>query len=451
MTWTPRWKLPKNSGGGTNVGSPITASDPDAGDTLTYSLSGTDAASFAIGSSTGQISTKSGETYNYEAKSSYLLTVEVSDGNEGTDSIAVTVNLNNVNEAPSFTANLETTLSVAEDSLAGTNVGSAITATDPEGDTLTYSLVGFAGSETDAAAFEIGSSTGQITTKSGVTYDRDAKSSYTFIAVATEKDTDEGLTNAVVITVNLTEAAGDTSGNANGQGDGTSQQQQAPPNTVPAFDDGITTKLTLDENSGASTNVGSPITATDPDEGDAVTYSLSGTDAASFDIGSSTGQITTKTNVTYDYETKSSYSLSVDASDGKLTASTPVAINLNDVNEAPAFAGSSTTREVAENSAAGTSVGDAITATDPDAKDTLTYSLSGTDAASFAIGSSTGQITTKSGVTYDYEAKPSYSLTVEATDAKGLSDSIGVTVNLADATTATACETSLGTISAAAL
>ena len=104
-----------------------------------------------------------------------------------------------------------------------------------------------------------------------------------------------------------------------------------------------------------------------------------------------------------------------------------------------------------ENSTAGTSVGDAVVAADPDANDTLTYSLSGTDASSFAIGSSTGQIATKTGVTYDYEAKASYSLTVEATDANGLSDSIAVTVTLTDATLATACETSLGTLSAAAL
>ena len=54
--------------------------------------------------------------------------------------------------------------------------------------------------------------------------------------------------------------------------------------------------------------MGSPIAATDPDD-DALTYSLSGTDSASFEIGSSTGQITTKPGVTYDYEAKSSYSL----------------------------------------------------------------------------------------------------------------------------------------------
>ena len=42
-------------------------------------------------------------------------------------------------------------------------------------------------------------------------------------------------------------------------------------------------------------------------------------------------------------------------------------------------------------------------------ENTLTYSLEGTDAGSFDIVASSGQIKTKSGVTYDHEAKSSYS------------------------------------------
>ena len=51
--------------------------------------------------------------------------------------------------------------------------------------------------------------------------------------------------------------------------------------------------------------------------------------------------------------------------------------------------------------------------------DTLTYSLTGTDASKFDIGSSTAQITVASGTTLDYEAKTSYSVTVNVTDKKG--------------------------------
>ena len=60
--------------------------------------------------------------------------------------------------------------------------------------------------------------------------------------------------------------------------------------------------FTLPENSAADVVVGM-VTATDADD-DNLTYSLEGTDAASFDIDSGTGEIKTKTGVTYNYEEK---------------------------------------------------------------------------------------------------------------------------------------------------
>ena len=399
-------QVAENSPGGTNVGAALTATDPE-NDTLTYSLSGTDASSFAIGASTGQITTKSGEAYDYETKSSYSLSVTAVDGKGGTTSIAVTVNLTDANEAPVFgeggadeSGVKTTTRQVAENSGGGVNVGAPVTATDPDSDTLTYSLSG-----TDASSFAIGASTGQITTVANVNYDYETKSSYSLTVKASDGD---GLSDSIALTVNLTNV------------------EETLPNRAPAFASESATRQVA-ENSAGGVNVGAPVTATDPDD-DTLTYSLSGTDASSFAIGASTGQITTVANVNYDHETKPSYSLTVEASDGELTDSIAVTVNLTDVNEAPAFAASSATLEVAENSAGGVNVGAPVTATDPD-DDALTYTLSGTDASSFAIGASTGQVTTVDGETYDYETKPSYSLTVKATDEDGLSGSITVTVN----------------------
>ena len=100
-------------------------------------------------------------------------------------------------------------------------------------------------------------------------------------------------------------------------------------------------------------------------------------------------------------------------------------------NNAPVFADASVTREVEENSAVGTSVGAVVTATDAD-NDTLTYSLEGTDAASFEIDSGTGQIKTVTGVTYNFEAtKNSYSVTVKASDGTA-SATIAVTIDVTD-------------------
>ena len=75
-------------------------------------------------------------------------------------------------------------------------------------------------------------------------------------------------------------------------------------------------------------------------------------------------------------------------------------------------------KSVAENSRAGTAVGDPVAATDQGefGPDTLTYSLEGADAASFDIDSGTGQIRVKAGNIPDFEAKPTYTVTVIAAD-----------------------------------
>ena len=77
-------------------------------------------------------------------------------------------------------------------------------------------------------------------------------------------------------------------------------------------------------------------------------------------------------------------------------------------------------------------IGSPVTATDAD-NDPLTYSLDTTGAASFHIVPTSGQIQTKSGVTYDHEASNSYSVTVKADDSNGGTDTIGVTITVTDA------------------
>ncbi len=433
----------ENSADGTNVGAAVTAADPDPGDTLTYSLSGTDAASFIIEAATGQITTKTGVTYDYESKSSYSLTVDVSDGNGGTASIAVTVNLNDVlechNEAGTFseTASFDGDWHAADCKAHHQDSRARYFHFTLDAETeVTITL--------SAGTLYVSSDTpnnGWGTTPGGGYEHR----------VNARRGNGKLLHHGSANTATLTLSSGDYTAEAAqttvsggtftleiGLPDPATSEDKTEPdppaNQAPAFDANIDTTLEIPENSAAGTNVGSPITATDPDEGNTLTYTLSGTDAASFAIVASTGQITTKAGVTYDYETKKSYSLAVGVSDGNGgTDSIAVTVSLTDVNEAPVFAdGASATREVAENSAASVNVGAAVTASDPDTGDTLTYSLSGTDAASFAIGSSTSQITTKSGVTYDYETKKSYSVTVGVSDGNGGTDSIAVTVSLTD-------------------
>ena len=111
----------------------------------------------------------------------------------------------------------------------------------------------------------------------------------------------------------------------------------------------------------------------------------------------------------------------------------PVAVNDNDAaNAAPAFAADTATRSFVENTAAGTDIGAPLTATDADSGDTLTYTLGGADADSFDLDSTSGQLSTKSGVVYDHEARASYTVAVSVSDGNGGSDSIDVTVEVTD-------------------
>ena len=104
-------------------------------------------------------------------------------------------------------------------------------------------------------------------------------------------------------------------------------------------------------------------------------------------------------------------------------------------NNAPVFPGSSTERRVEENLGAATDpggrpVGGAVAATDDDPDDTLAYSLEGTDAGSFSIDRGSGQIRTLSGLAYDYEERPRYSVTVKADDRNGGTAAIAVTIQI---------------------
>ena len=188
--------VPENTAPGQNVGEPVAARDPNS-DRLTYSLGGTDSASFGIIVSSGQLRTKA--ALNYEAKDTYVVTVSVRDGKdpEGNpdsstdDTIRVTINVTDVNEAPPrtttrrsggggggggggfvpsqppvFTGGARTAITITGNSPAGANVGRPVSAADATNYGLTYSLDG-----PDAAFFTINQTTGQIRVATGTTLD----------------------------------------------------------------------------------------------------------------------------------------------------------------------------------------------------------------------------------------------------------------------------------------
>ncbi len=93
----------ENMTGVHNIGNPIIATDPE-NTTLAYSLEGTDKDAFTLISNSGQLRTKSGETYDYETQPRYFVDVKATDGHSGERTISVNIDLTDVNEAPTFTS-----------------------------------------------------------------------------------------------------------------------------------------------------------------------------------------------------------------------------------------------------------------------------------------------------------------------------------------------------------
>lgn len=242
---------------GTGVVYCVSATDPDAGATLTYALAGTDAALFDIVASTGIVTFKAAPNYEAPADAGannvYDITVTASDGTNTTAAQAVAITVTNVNEMPTFTSG--TTASFAE-SATGTVYTAAATDQDA-GTTLTYALGG-----ADAASFSINASTGAVTFVSPPNFE--AKSSYGITVTASDGT---NTTAAQAVTVSVTNI-----------------------NEAPAVVSGAPTTDTIVVNQALSA-AGIASLFSDVDAGDTLTYSATGL-PSTLTLNPSTGAIT---------------------------------------------------------------------------------------------------------------------------------------------------------------
>ena len=126
-----------------------------------------------------------------------IFTYEVRDAGSPSLSSAATVALtiDPVNDSPVFTSPT-TSRSVPETAGSGDNVGAPVTATDVDGDTLTYRLVG-----ADAGFFNIGARSGQITVAEAVTLDRETRDTYIVTVDASDSN---GGTASTDVTITVT-------------------------------------------------------------------------------------------------------------------------------------------------------------------------------------------------------------------------------------------------------
>ena len=304
------------------------------------------------------------------------------DASQGTTDITLTGTGSSGNAAP--TDITLTPSSLAENNAAGATVGTLAAVDSDAGQTHTFSLVSGTG-DTDNGSFSITGSSLKI----GVVADYESKSSY---SIRVQADDGEGGTYQKTLAVAVT--------NVN----------EAPVNIT-------LTPSSLAENNAAGATVGS-LSATDVDAGQTHSFSLvagtGDTDNGSFSI---TGA-SLKIGVVADYESKSSYSIRVQADDGSggLVQKT-LTVSVTNANDAPTNITLSSS-SILENNTAGAAVG-SLSATDVDAGQTHSFSLvvgtGDTDNGSFSISGSSLKI----GVVGSYATKSSYSVRVQADDGAG--------------------------------
>ncbi|MBE9250101.1 cadherin domain-containing protein, partial [Dolichospermum sp. LEGE 00240] len=333
---------------------------------------------------------------DFETKSSYSILVKTTDQGGLSYEKQLTLNVNDLNEAPTSLTLSNNSINENVDLL--TVIGD-FSATDPDaGNTLfTYSLVNGAG-DTDNNVFTISSNQLKI----NASPDFETKNSYSILVKTTDQG---GLSYEKQLTINVNDL------------------NESPTNL-------ILSNTSINENVASLTVVGD-FSTTDPDAGNTFTYTLiSGvgdTDNNVFSISSNQLKI----NASPDFETKNSYSIRVQTTDqGGLSYEKQLTIGVTNVNETPTNLILSNTN-INENVAPLTVIGNFST-TDVDAGNTFTYTLiSGagdTDNNLFTISSNQLKINASP----DFETKSSYSILVKTTDQGGLSYEKQLTIGVND-------------------
>ena len=307
-------EVAENTASGTAIGDPVTATDPDVGDTLTYGLDASgDHSHFAIDTASGQLRTSG--ALDYEGTSSYAVTVTVRDGNGGTASVDVTITVTDVADTPPGQPDTPEIINVEETSFRVTWTAPAVGSSAITGYGIQYKLA----SEEDSAYADVKPTpTGTVTGYNLVNQGGQTVAEGTSYAVRVRAKNAEGwgLWSEAASVVTAGAAPSEASNN--------------PPSFAAA-----SATVEVAENTASGTAIGDPVTATDPDVGDTLTYGLDASgDHSHFAIDTASGQL--RTSGALDYEGTSSYAVTVTVSDGNGgTASVDVIITVTDVADTP--------------------------------------------------------------------------------------------------------------------
>ncbi len=395
-------RVSRNALVGSNVSPAVRAEDPD-GDDLTYTLTGSgDEEWFTVVGTSGQL--RVAKPLEKQVGESYQLTLTADDGKGGTGQVAVTVKVVEANRAPAFES-ATATRRVPRNALVGHKLRPAVRAEDPDGDDLTYTLTGSG----DEEWFTVVGTSGQLQVAKPL--EKQAGESYQLTLTA---DDGKGGTGQVAVTVEVV-------------------------NRAPAFESATATRR-VPRNALVGSNVGPAVRAEDPDDDD-LTYTLTGSgDEEWFTVVGTSGQL--RVAKPLEKQVGESYQLTLTADDGK-GGTGQVAVTVEVVNRAPAFARATATRRVSRNALVGSNVSTAVRAEDPDGDD-LTYTLTGSgDEEWFTVVGTSGQLRVAKPL--EKQVGESYQLTLTADDGKGGTGQVAVTVKVVEANRAPAFESATAT------
>ncbi len=391
------FELAENVAGAVVVGA-VSAVDPDEGDEVRYRLREGGGGLFEVDETSGEVSyVGAGEDYEAGPRE-HALVVSAADVGGLASTVRVTVKVTNANEAPAF-ERASWTFELAENA-AGPIVLGTVSATDPdEGEALSYSLVSGGG-----GLFELDAASGAVRyVGAGEDYETGPREHALAVAVADAG----GLRAAAGVVIAVADA-----------------------DEAPVFERASWT-FELAENAAGPIVLGT-VSATDPDEGEALSYSLVSGGGGLFELDAASGAIS-YVGAGEDYETGPREHALVVAATGAdgLAARAAVVVAVADVNEAPVFEQASWTFELAENAAGPLAVG-AVAAADEDEGDVLSYSLVSGGGGLFELDAASGAVRYV-GAGEDYETGPrEHALVVAATDRGGLAATANATVVVTD-------------------
>ena len=287
--YLPALSIEERSKRNTRIGGTDFATDEDVGQGLEYTISaGNEDGMFWMRQCNGQVyvnkdMASSGAELDYNTRQFYDLTVQVQDdlnfflpNDQKTITAKLRINVIDINDSPVINASsavgtctiqgttYSSCFSIAENANAGDGVtpvldGSTTSiASDPDGDTLSYSLDTTFG---DHEMFSINSNTGALSLAAGKSLDYEFIQKYTVKIIVSDEPTRgsaQKLTASATFTIKITDA-----------------------NDAPVIVSNSNARYSIDENSAQNVQVNFPVEATDQDAGTTITFTIQSSTPAS--------------------------------------------------------------------------------------------------------------------------------------------------------------------------